>query len=149
KPNNTFSFHQHDKPKPSISPLAADRDLEYLQDLPLNSGRLISYLEQSRKIPSHIAKKYLRLVRYKNLKNNNSYYAIGMKNRAGGFEIRAGSDSYSFKSALISRDISIFRAKPNSDTVHVFEGMLDFLSYLVMMELDEPPCDCVVMHSVN
>lgn len=149
KPNNTFSFHEHDKPKPSSSPLAADRDLEFIQDLPLNSGRLLSYLEQSRKIPSHTAKKYLRLVRYKNLKNNNSYYAIGMKNRAGGFEIRAGSDSYSFKSALISRDISVFETEKPSTSVLVFEGMLDFLSYLVMSGQDEPPFDCVVMHSVN
>ena len=146
---NSFSSHQHPGLNSKHRPLAADRDLEYIEDLPLNSGRLISYLEESRKIAPYIAKKYLRIVRYKNRKNNKTYYAIGMKNRAGGFEIRAGSDIYSFKSALVARDISVFKTNKPSTSVLVFEGMLDFLSYLVMSGHDEPPCDCVVMHSVN
>ncbi len=150
-PQTSFSFHQQagSCSGAGIQTLAADKELEYLEDLPLRSGTLISYLEKSRNIPARIAQKYLRLVRYKNLRNQKSYYAIGMKNRAGGFEIRAGSDSYSFKSALIARDLSVFNPNGVSNIVLVFEGMLDFLSYLVMSNLNEPPCDTVVMHSVN
>lgn len=71
-----------------------------------------------------------------------------MKNRAGGFEVRAASDEYSFKSALIARDISIISGK-NATSVFVFEGMTDFLSLLQMMNISFPPCDVIIMHSVN
>lgn len=144
-----FSFHQHVKGRTEEDFQAGDRDLEFLQDLPLKSGMLLSYLEKERRIPRSLAERYLRLVRYKNLKNHKTYYAIGMKNRAGGFEIRAASDRYSFKSALIARDISIVKAKGKSSQMSVFEGMTDFLSYLVMIQEIQPPVDAVILHSVN
>lgn len=146
-----FSFDQHepDNDQTELKTLAADRQLEYIEDLPLKSGTLLAYLEKERKIPPSLAQKYLRLVRYKNLKNGKNYYAIGMKNRAGGFEIRAASVTYSFKSALIARDISIVKGTLTSDNTLAFEGFIDFLSYLVMIEKDHPPCDAIVMHSVN
>ena len=154
KPTNEdlFSFHQPTAFQGGArehQPLAADRHLEYIEDLPLTGGRLVAYLEESRKIPAPLAQKYLRLVRYRNLDTQKSFYAIGMANRAGGFEIRAASNAYSFKSALVARDISVFRPTAPSDSVIAYEGMLDFLSHLVMMNLDEPPCDAIVMHSVN
>lgn len=151
KPADLFSFHQ-----PAVNPgsdaskgLAADRNLEFLEDLPLTSGSLIAYLEGQRKIPADLARKYLRLVRYKNLQSGKTFYAIGMRNRAGGFEVRAASPTYSFKSALIARDISVVRGGPPSGFVLVYEGMMDFLSHLTMMGRDVPPCDAVVLHSVN
>jgi hypothetical protein len=151
KPTDLFSSHQ-----PAAAPggdyskgLAADRNLEFLEDLPLTSGSLITYLEGHRKIPADLARKYLRLVRYKNLQSGKTFYAIGMKNRAGGFEVRAASDAYSFKSALIARDISVFRAGPPSRSALVYEGFMDFLAHLSMLGCDVPPCDAVVLHSVN
>ncbi|MCB0631591.1 MAG: toprim domain-containing protein [Saprospiraceae bacterium] len=142
-----FSFHREGQETLPIA-LAADRELEYLEDLPLKSGSLLNYLEQKRKIPSGLAQQYLRLVRYKNLKNGKNYYALGMKNRAGGFEIRAASDTYAFKSALIARDISVIPGQ-TSESVSVFEGSTDFLSFLVMMDTDIPPHDAIILHSVN
>lgn len=151
KTADLFSSHQPDAtPGGDASKgLAADRNLEFLEDLPLTSGSLIAYLEERRKIPADLARKYLRLVRYKNLQSGKTFYAIGMKNRAGGFEVRAASDAYSFKSALVARDISVFRTEPPSRSALVYEGMMDFLSHLAMMGRDVPPCDAVVLHSVN
>jgi DNA primase (bacterial type) len=148
KANHSFSFHEPPNENQNKG-LAADRELEYVEDLPLRSGKLLDYLEKERKIPRQLSQKYLRLVRYKNLKNGKAYYSIGMKNRAGGFEIRAGSDTYSFKSALIARDISIIDGSRKSQSVLVFEGMTDFLSFLVMDGRETPTYDVVIMHSIN
>ncbi|MCB0525757.1 MAG: toprim domain-containing protein [Saprospiraceae bacterium] len=142
----SFSFHKQAEPEQDTAP---QRDLEYIEDLPLKSGSLLSYLENKRCIPPALASTYLRLVRYKNLKNNKTYYAFGMKNRAGGFEIRAASDQYSFKSALIARDITIIRGNNDQNGVLVFEGMTDFLSYLVVSKSTQPFCDTLILHSVN
>ncbi len=141
-----FSFQQQAS-KTSINS-EIDNQLQYIEDLPLTSGTLLSYLRNDRKINPGLAQKYLRLVRYKNLKNGKTYYGFGMKNRAGGFEVRAASDEYSFKSALITRDISIISGK-NATSIFVFEGMTDFLSLLQMMNISIPPCDVIIMHSVN
>ena len=147
KEQNPFSSHK--QPPIKKQGLAADRELEFVEDLPLRSGKLLSYLEEERKIPRSLAQKYLRLVRYKNLKSGKSYYGIGMKNRAGGFEVRAGSDTYSFKSALIARDITVIDGGGQTNQVLIFEGMTDFLSFLVMQKTEIPNHDVVVLHSVN
>ena len=151
KPADAFSFHQPAGVvgRGASGGLAADKGLVFIEDLPLTSGSLIAYLEGQRKIPADLARKYLRLVRYRNLQSGKTFYAIGMRNRANGFEVRAASPTYSFKSALIARDISVFRAEPPSGFVLVYEGMMDFLSHLAMMGKYEPPCDAVVLHSVN
>lgn len=128
---------------------AADRELEFLEDLPMKSGQILGYLENSRKIPSSLAAQYLRLVRYKNLKHNKTFYAFGMKNRAGGFEIRAASDAYTFKSALIARDITVIKGQGGNKSVLLFEGMTDFLSFLVMQGQDKPFCETIILHSIS
>lgn len=150
KPQTSFSFHKQNNNPININtpPLVADRQLEYLEDLPLKSGQLLHYLLHDRKIPIHLSQKYLRLVRYKNLKHGKTFYAIGLRNRAGGFEIRAGSSSYSFKSALIARDISVIKGGDSSQCL-VVEGMVDALSHMVMEGDVLPPYDLIVMHSVN
>jgi len=149
KPKNGQSFNSKQQLPKNKKALAADRDLEFIEDLPLKSGKLLSYLEEERKIPRSLAQQYLCLVRYRNLKNGKSYYGIGMKNRAGGFEVRAGSDTYSFKSALIARDITIIEGSNHDNQILIFEGMTDFLSFLVIEGTDKPVHDVVVLHSVN
>lgn len=150
KQNSAFSFHKQTsiETEHSANPNAADRQLEYLEDLPLKSGVLLKYLEKERKIPINLAQRYLRLVRYRNLKNGKTFFAIGMKNRAGGFEIRAATNKYSFKSALIARDITVINGQ-NKTEAFVVEGMTDALSFLVIENAITPPCNLIVMHSVN
>lgn len=121
--------------------------LNYLQDLPLKSGKMLTYLQEERGIPNAISQKYLRLVRYHNAKVNKTYWAIGMKNRAGGFEIRSASNTYTFKSVLNERDITILPGQ-NTKSAFLFEGFLDALSFITIFK-DTPPGDCIIMHSVN
>ena len=73
-----------------------------------------------------------------------------MENQAGGYEIRAASSQYNFKSAITARDITVIPGTAaGSHTVHVFEGMTDFLSFLVLNRVQTAPDPCIVMHSLS
>ena len=69
----------------------------------------MSYLQEERKIPADLARQYLKEVKYRNIPLNKTFFAFGMENESGGYEIWAASDQYKFKSALIKRDISVIR----------------------------------------
>ena len=65
-------------------------------------------------------------------------------------EIRVASDKYSFKSALKARDITVIQGKnPDDKSVNVFEGMTDFLSFLMMMNVTNLAGDSIIMHSLS
>lgn len=130
----------------------ADRDLEFVKESPLKSPLIFSYLE-GRGIPRGLAEKYLRLIHYRNRKkpSERPYFAFGMQNRSGGYEIRSASDdpSLKFKSALIARDITVVPGRQGRGAVNVFEGQLDFLSLLVMFRTDQLSGDCIIMNGLQ
>lgn len=130
-----------------------ERQLVFVRDLPLTSKHVLRYLENQRCIPSKLAQKYLRLVQYRDLKSpragDKPFYAFGMKNRAGGWEIRAASDEKPFKSALIKKDITIIKGQGTMSRIDVFEGMLDFISWLVLTGKPTPEHDTVILHSLS
>jgi len=126
------------------------RELEFLEAHEIRNPVIISYLEEQRKIPSNLARLYLKEVKYRNLPKDKTFFAFGMENESGGYEIRSASDQYKFKSALIKRDISVIRGSgPERKSVNVFEGMTDFLSLLVLQKTDRLEGDAIIMHSVS
>ena len=79
------------------------------------------------------------------------YEAIGFANFSGGYELR---DNGSFKGTIAPKDITpIFTDKQTEHTtgktlpVYLFEGFMDFLSFLSMKE--EVNNRCLVMNSVS
>ncbi|OIN55784.1 toprim domain-containing protein [Arsenicibacter rosenii] len=145
-----FSFQQQETDREAVENFLPDRQLEFLQALPLRSQTILTYLAQERGIPAPIAQRYLQLVRYRNLNNGRDYFAFGMPNQAGGYEIRVASNQYNFKSALLARDITVIPGtSPERKNVHVFEGMTDFLSFLVLNGVHQAPDDCIIMHSLS
>ena len=71
------------------------------------------------------------------------YEAIGFANLSGGYELR---DDKTFKGTVAPKDITpIFENKPQP--VCLFEGFMDFLSFLSMKE--EVNNRCLVMNSVS
>jgi hypothetical protein len=137
-----FSFQPPAEPKA--------KQLEFLSAGELKNPAILQYLTQQRKIAESLARVYLKEVHYLNKKNEKEYFAFGMKNRSGGYEIRVASDEYPFKSALIKRDISLIPGfKSGHGIVHIFEGMTDFLSLLTMMQTDRLAGDTIVMHSLS
>ncbi len=139
---SAFSFQQQ------AVPLA--RQLEFIEAREIENLAIIRYLTEKRKILESLARKYLKEVRYRNLANGKEYFAFGIQNNSGGYEIRAALDNYPFKSALIARDITVVRGfKSGNGVVNVFEGMTDFLSLLTMMKTDNLAGDSVLMHSLS
>lgn len=127
-----------------------DRSLEFIEAHPIKHPAIFQYLEHERKIPAALARLYLEEVKYWNKDKGKQFFAFGMKNESGGYEIRAASDNYTFKSALSARDISLIAGRGGEvDTVNVFEGMTDFLSLLVMLKTQRLQAPALVMHSVS
>ena len=109
----------------------SDTLLPYLQE----------YLRKERCIDLEKAAPFLKSINYE--VRGQRYQAIGFANLSGGYELR---DNHSFKGTIAPKDITpIFtdRAEP----VCIFEGFMDFLSFLSMKE--EIINRCLVMNSVS
>ena len=106
--------------------------------LPLH---LQKYLTEERCINIEKSMPFLRCICYE--VRGLHYQATGFANQSGGYELR---DNGSFKGTIAPKDITpIFadRAEP----VCIFEGFMDFLSFLSMKE--EVTSACLVMNSVS
>ena len=107
----------------------------------LKSPVLLSYLLR-RKIPPRIAKMYCLQVDYQ--LNQKSFYGIGFRNNSGGYEIR---NKY-FKGSSSPKDFTLI--KNGSLTVSVFEGFIDFLSFLVLRpQPDVHSTDYLILNSLS
>lgn len=107
---------------------AAHRPRNFFKDveaLPLTTPPLISYLAV-RGVDLEIALKYCVELRYR--LNGKNYFAIGFKNVSNGYEVR---NSF-FKGCFGSKDISLIEQRPDNEHCTLFEGFLDFLSYLTI-----------------
>lgn len=96
--------------------------IEITQVQPLQDRRLLSYL-LSRKIELQFAQQYLTEVSFQ--LHDKSHRTIGFKNNSGGYELR----SPYYKGSSTPKDITVIPGKEDH-AIHVFEGFMDFLSYL-------------------
>ena len=69
------------------------------------------------------------------------YYAIGFRNDAGGYELR---NRY-FKGTVAPKDITAFIIP--TDECMIFEGFMDYLSYLTFKQQLQPELDTIVLNS--
>ncbi|MDB4923219.1 toprim domain-containing protein [Mucilaginibacter sp.] len=106
---------------------------------PLYAYPLKNYLHE-RAIPVAVADGFCSEVAYQI--NSNSYYGIGFKNDAGGYEIR----NKNYKQSSSPKDITTFSF--GAREVHVFEGFMDFLSYRVLYPYAEA-ADFVVLNGAG
>lgn len=142
-----FSFHGQE---PKAQNFSEDKDLEFIKAHAVQNPIIFSYLMKERAIPRVLIERYLLEIHYHNKKLGKNFFAFGMKNRGGGYEIRAASDEYKFKSALITRDITFIKgSQPSRRSVNVFEGMTDFLSLLALYNLEQLGGDAMILHSVS
>lgn len=100
--------------------------------VPLSHPALTQYLE-SRGIRPDIAKRHCTEMHYRIGKI--PFFAIAFANDYGGYELR---NRY-FKGCTGSKEITVIHSKdfnPESEltSVHVFEGFISFLSFLVLVE---------------
>ena len=106
---------------------------------------LQKYLTEDRCINTEKAMPFLRCISYEI--RGRHYQTIGFANQSGGYELR---DNDSFKGTIAPKDITpVFTDKitDRMKPVCVFEGFMDFLSFLSMKE--EVIHHCLVMNSVS
>ena len=138
--NGTYSFLNDFVPNNSQPVMAVNgaRRLEISDTLP---PYFQEYLTKERCIDLEKAMPFLKCISYE--VRGRHYQAIGFANLSGGYELR---DDKTFKGTIAPKDITpIFtdRAEP----VCIFEGFMDFLSFLSMKE--EITNHCLVMNSVS
>jgi len=108
---------------------------------PLYAYPLKNYLHE-RSIPLAVAGAYCAEVSYRI--GDNFYYGIGFKNDAGGYEIR----NKNYKQSSSPKAITTISC--GSDSVQVFEGFMDFLSYQTLYRYGEPgETDFVVLNGAG
>ena len=110
---------------------------------------LQEYLTKVRCIDLEKAKPFLKCISYE--VRGRCYQAIAFANLSGGYELR---DNGSFKGTIAPKDITPILTDRQSEhttdktqPVYVFEGFMDFLSFLSMKE--EVANHCLVMNSVS
>jgi hypothetical protein len=105
---------------------------------PLANKALIGYLTE-RGIHTETAKSQCVEVHYS--VNDKKYYAVGFRNDADGYELR---NRY-FKGSVSPKDITTFAV--STVNCMIFEGFMDFLSYLTINRQLHPQMNTMVLNS--
>ncbi|MDO5419947.1 MAG: toprim domain-containing protein [Bacteroides sp.] len=135
---------------PTIPPRPVEAEMKDVVVVPLRHYALLSYLH-TRRIDADIGRMFCREVHYE--LRGRRYFALAFGNASGGYEVR---NPY-YKGCILNKDISLVRHMHGEVQcrVCVFEGFMDFLSYLTLKQAGdgticvEAPCDYLVMNSVN
>ena len=134
----SFSFRQQ----------ASEPSFQHLEVGELTHPALLRYL-QERGININLARLECKELHF--IHNGKPYFAIGFPNVAGGFEVR----NRFFKGCIAPKDISYIRQQgEQQEKCLVFEGMMDYLSFLTLRMKNCPTMpnldgqDYVVLNSV-
>lgn len=132
--NQSFSFHRNDPVQPQRESAIT---IEKVQ--PIENPALRAYLKE-RSIHIDIAREQCSEVHYSVA--GKPYFAIGFQNDAGGYELR----SKYFKGCT-SKDIT--HMQNETDSCQVFEGFIDYLSFLTMKNQRCSAIDVIVLNSLT
>lgn len=135
---------------PVAPPRPVEADMREVTVVPLRHYALLSYLN-SRRIDADIGRMFCREVHYE--LRGRHYFALAFGNISGGYEVR---NPY-YKGCIRNKDISQVKQSEGEtqNRVCVFEGFMDFLSYLTLKQAGDEavcidaPADYLVMNSVG
>ena len=112
--------------------------------------KLVEYAE-SRAVSKEILERYCEEVIYHvDSAPDRQFYAIGFKNNSGGYVLRS-----SLSKRCSSSDITTLSPDGQmtdtvaSNKVLVFEGFMDFLSWITDVKQETPQYDCCILNSVT
>lgn len=135
-------------PKVTFKSKQIKAGVEVLDVSDIVDHRLISYMEDERKIPIELANLYCDqlMVRFPNSKSDpeQTHVSIGFKNDKGGYEMR---NKY-LKIATSPKYYTIIRGS-KSDELNVVEGFISFLSLLKHKGVERLEGDVLVMNSLS
>lgn len=128
--SKSFSFHQQEK----------GSNINILRISELNHVALLDYLKK-RCVNIDVARLYCKEVHY--AVNGKEYFAIGFQNDSGGWVLR----SEPFKGCTLM-DVRTFHNDLDKEVCLVFEGFMDYLSYLTLKNTQALKQDIVILNSV-
>lgn len=149
----SYLIHQIERNAPSNVPTSLPtaqstlqkNSFEQLQVQPLIHPALIKYLEE-RCIDVETARTVCKELHFDT--RGRHYFGIGFPNIAGGYEIR----NPFFKGCIAPKDISHFYAEEPKKVCFVFEGFMDFLSFMTLRRKENDGLkrqDYLVLNSVT
>ena len=130
---------------PTVKPNTRQNSFENLQVLSITRPALINYLGE-RCIGIEIARTVCKELHFDT--RGKHYFGIGFPNIAGGYEIR----NPFFKGCIAPKDISHFYAEEPKKVCFVFEGFMDFLSFMTLRRKENDGLrrqDYLVLNSVS
>lgn len=138
--NSSFSFHWTDSRLVYSTPMERKPAITINEVKPLSHPALLDYM-RGRCVDIDIVKRYCSEVHYS--VTGKSYFAVGFQNNVKGWELR----NRDFQGTISPKSITSFNN--GSNTIMVFEGFIDFLSYLSMKQNPSPAIDTAVLNSVS
>ena len=112
--------------------------------------KLIEYA-QSRAVSKEVLAKYCEEVIYHiDSAPDRKFFAIGFKNNSGGYALRSSISKQCSSSDITTLDSSGQMSREvTSDKVIIFEGFMDFLSWITEVKQQTPQYDCCILNSVS
>ena len=149
----SYLIHQIERNAPSCvsvslpiaKPNTPQNSFENLQVLSISHPALIKYLGE-RCIDIEIARTVCKELHFDT--RGKHYFGIGFPNIAGGYEIR----NPFFKGGITPKDISLFHNEESKQSCFVFEGFIDFLSFMMLRRKENDGLkrqDYLVLNSVS
>lgn len=130
---------------PNAEPAYTDMSLHLRKVAPLRHSSLVAYL-RSKGISPEIAGQHLKEITVNHGDHDQEFYAIGLPNEDGGFEVR----NETFKGRVAPTGVSVIRGRVVlPDTVHVFKSFMDFLSVLTYQDTDNLDGDIIILNSTS
>lgn len=130
---------------PTVKPITPQNSFENLQIFSITHPALIKYLGE-RCIDIEIARTVCKELHFDT--RGKHYFGIGFLNIAGGYEMR----NPFFKGCIAPKDISHFYAEEPKKVCFVFEGFMDFLSFMTLRRRENDGLkrqDYLVLNSVT
>ena len=144
KPRNAASAGET---APATRAIAGEKEkstaLDLVSEGPLEHPALLQYLAK-RGIRPEVARSYASQIDFKRPESAGNYFAVGYP-AGDGFEARNAL----FKGFVGTGKNVTFHDKPESRLLQVFEGFMDYLSYLTADTPDQPVGAVLVLNSTN
>lgn len=119
--------------------------LKIVSVISIKNKALLRYIED-RGITTMTAKQYLKEVHYLHTQTNNQMFALGLKNDESGYELRSSI----FKGGVGKKYLTFIRgSNQEQKSIHIFEGVFDFLAAMEQRGPALKKRDCIVLNSVS
>lgn len=121
---STINYYSYHPTKIMVLEEPAFKDIEVCE---LSHPALLRYLSE-RKVDIAIAQKECVELHFTH--KDKAYFAIGFANKTGGYELR----NIFFKGCIAPKSFTIIKAKEHANTCLIFEGFMDYLSYMTLQK---------------